>query len=161
MLLPKSNVDFVSDSLKLAGEQQIIMVVRALPPRDSCKILVSLESRYGMWVLLPSASAEITLPRAESDLLMFFASSKTVPSAPVFDTWKITKRENVLNRSLSAEGFAFTNNLIFLLLIVPSRNQPNRPDTIYRRVSSDSLNFPVWRLSGIPNGNGNCARSCL
>lgn len=43
--LPKSKVDFVSDSLKLAGEQQMIIVVLALPPKDSCRILVSLESR--------------------------------------------------------------------------------------------------------------------
>lgn len=46
--LPNSSVDLVSDSLKLAGEQQMTMVVRALPPRDSCRIRVSLESRYGM-----------------------------------------------------------------------------------------------------------------
>lgn len=106
-LLPNSNVDLVSDSLKLAGEQQITMVVLALPPKDSCKILVSLESRYGICDLLPSASALITLPSADSDLLMFLASSKTVPvqnysnecygsaistnkivpSAPVFETF--------------------------------------------------------------------------
>jgi hypothetical protein len=48
-LLPNSSVDFVSDSLKEAGEQQMMIVVLALPPSDSCKILVSLESRYGMW----------------------------------------------------------------------------------------------------------------
>lgn len=33
--LPKSNVDLVSDSLKDAGEQQIMIVVRAFPPKDS------------------------------------------------------------------------------------------------------------------------------
>lgn len=43
--LPKSNVDLVSDSLKDAGEQQIIIVVLALPPNDSCNIRVNLESR--------------------------------------------------------------------------------------------------------------------
>lgn len=47
-LLPNSKVDFVSDSLKLAGEQHITMVVLALPPKDSCRILVSFESRYGI-----------------------------------------------------------------------------------------------------------------
>lgn len=35
---------------------------------------------------VPSASAEITLPRADRDLLMFFASSSTAPSAPVLLT---------------------------------------------------------------------------
>ena len=32
---------------------------------------------------MPSANAEMTLPSADNDLLMFFASSKTSPSAPV------------------------------------------------------------------------------
>lgn len=87
-LLPKSRVLFVSLSLNEAGEQQITIVVLALPPNDSCKIRVSFESLYGMCDLLPSANAEMTLPKAESDLLMFFASSSTVPSAPVLDTCK-------------------------------------------------------------------------
>lgn len=85
-LLPKSSVLLVSLSLNEAGEQQITIVVLALPPSDSCKIRVSLESLYGIWDLFPSANAEITLPNAESDLLIFLASSRTVPSAPVFDT---------------------------------------------------------------------------
>lgn len=42
--LPKSSVDLLSDSLNEAGEQQMIMVVRALPPSDSCKIRVNFES---------------------------------------------------------------------------------------------------------------------
>lgn len=85
---PNSKVDLVSASLKLAGEQHIIIVVLAFPPRDSCKILVSLESLYGMWVLFPSAKADITFPRADKDLLMFLASSRTAPSAPVLLTLK-------------------------------------------------------------------------
>jgi len=85
-LLPKSKVDFVSDSLKDAGEQQIIIVVRAFPPNDSCNIRVSFESRYGMCVFLSSANADITLPKADNDLFIFFASSNTVPSAPVLLT---------------------------------------------------------------------------
>ena len=35
----------------------------------------------------PSASADITFPSAERDLLMFLASSNTAPSAPVLLTW--------------------------------------------------------------------------
>lgn len=85
-LRPKSKVDLVSDSLNDAGEQQIIIVVRAFPPKDSCKIRVNFESRYGMWVFLSSAKADITFPKADKDLLIFFASSKTVPSAPVLLT---------------------------------------------------------------------------
>lgn len=76
----------VSLSLKEAGEQQITIVVLALPPSDSCRIRVNFESLYGIWDLLPSAKAEITLPNADKDLLIFLASSRTVPSAPVLET---------------------------------------------------------------------------
>jgi len=48
-LIPNLKVDNVSVSLKEDGEQLIIKVVLELPPRDSCKIRVSLLSRYGMW----------------------------------------------------------------------------------------------------------------
>lgn len=44
-LCPNWSVDFVSPSLYEAGEQQMTMVVRALPPKLSCKILVNLLSR--------------------------------------------------------------------------------------------------------------------
>ena len=37
-------VDLVSDSLYDAGEAQITIVVLALPPKDSCRILVNFES---------------------------------------------------------------------------------------------------------------------
>ncbi len=87
-LRPKSSVVLVSASLKEAGEQQVMIVVRALPPSDSWRMRVSFESRYGMCDLLPSASAAITLPSADSDRLMFLASSNTVPSAPVLLTYK-------------------------------------------------------------------------
>ena len=36
---------------------------------------------------LPSAKAAMTLPRADKLLFMFFASSKTAPSAPVLLTY--------------------------------------------------------------------------
>ena len=35
----------------------------------------------------PSAKAEITFPSADNDLLIFFASSRTIPSAPVLLTY--------------------------------------------------------------------------
>ena len=47
---PNSSVVLVSGSLKELGEQQITSVVRALPPKLSCRTLVSLLSRYGMKV---------------------------------------------------------------------------------------------------------------
>lgn len=45
----------------------------------------------GTTLTVPSASAEITFPRADSDLLIFFASSSTAPSAPVLLTYQDIK----------------------------------------------------------------------
>ena len=49
---------------------------------------------------VPSARAEITFPRADSDLLMFFASSRTAPSAPVL----LTCTEEKYRTSVSGRG---------------------------------------------------------
>ena len=46
---------------------------------------------------MPSASAEITFPRADRDLLIFLASSSTAPSAPVLLTYQGTKGECVMS----------------------------------------------------------------
>lgn len=46
---PNIRVDFVSASLKMDGEQQIMIVVRQFPPRESWSILVILLSLYGTW----------------------------------------------------------------------------------------------------------------
>lgn len=62
---------------------------------------------------VPSASAEITFPRADSDLLIFFASSSTAPSAPVLLTYQSInghvcheplQRERALTTSSSSSG---------------------------------------------------------
>jgi hypothetical protein len=41
---------------------------------------------------VPSAKAEITFPRADKDLLIFLASSRTAPSAPVLLTYERTEK---------------------------------------------------------------------
>ena len=58
------------------------MRVFVFPPSESCKSLVSFESLYGMCFDLPSTSAEMTLPRADSDKLILVASFKRSPVAP-------------------------------------------------------------------------------
>lgn len=40
-----------------------------------------------MWVDFPSVRALMTLPKAVKLVLIFFASSKVLPSAPVFPTF--------------------------------------------------------------------------
>eukprot|EP00966_Prymnesium_polylepis_P027268 630800-Prymnesium_polylepis.1 len=66
---PKRRADLVSCASDLAGEQQTMIVVRQLPPNDSCSSLVRAELRKGMWPFLPPlladwASKLMTLPRA-------------------------------------------------------------------------------------------------
>ena len=84
-LCPNLNVEIVSASLYILGEQVIINHVLEFPPSDSCKILVNFESLYGTWVDFPSVRLFITNPRELNDLLIFFASSNVWPVAPVFD----------------------------------------------------------------------------
>jgi len=63
-----------------------IRVVLEFPPSESFNILVSLESLYGTWLFYPlSESALMTLPKFVKLRLIFLASSRTLPSAPVFD----------------------------------------------------------------------------
>ena len=63
------------------------MMVRLLPPSASCSRRVSAELRYGTntFFLPPamSASAEMTLPSADSDALMAQPSLSRSPVAPV------------------------------------------------------------------------------
>lgn len=59
------------------------MIVFVLPPNESCNKRVSLESRYGMWWVLPSTNADITLPNALNDKLIFVAYFIPSPVAPV------------------------------------------------------------------------------
>lgn len=54
-----------------------------LPPSESCNNLVSLESLYGIWWVLPSTKAEITFPRALRERLILVAYFIPYPVAPV------------------------------------------------------------------------------
>ena len=66
-----------------------IKLVKQFPPKLSWSSLVSLDYRYGTWLLLWSLKAFITLPKAVKLVLIFLASSKTFPSAPVFDIFSL------------------------------------------------------------------------
>jgi len=64
-----------------AGATAHIMTVRDLPPRESLRSLVSLESRYGMNIpfLFESPSALIQFASARSDLLILAPSRRRTP----------------------------------------------------------------------------------
>ena len=69
-----------------AGETVAIIHVFVRPPRESCRILVSLDSLYGICGVL-STSAVMTLPRVSRDWLIFPASRallSTAPERPMF-----------------------------------------------------------------------------
>jgi len=67
----------------LAGPIFATITVLAFPPKESCNSLVNFESRYGMWEVFASTSAEITLPRADKDKFILVASFSLSPVAPV------------------------------------------------------------------------------
>lgn len=83
---PNLKVDKVSDILSIEGEHAIINVVLVLPPRECYKILVNLESLYGICDLF-SLRAFITNPKVVKDLFIILASSNLAPHAPVLDTF--------------------------------------------------------------------------
>lgn len=58
-----------------------IIIVLVFPPSESCNILVSFESLYG--INFPSTNAEITFPKALKDKLIFAASLNPSPTALV------------------------------------------------------------------------------
>lgn len=86
-LLPKRSVPIVSASLKIDGLHVMIKHVFELPPSDSDKIRVNLESLQGICVDLPSVKHLITIPSVVRDLFIVLASSNVYPFAPVFDTF--------------------------------------------------------------------------
>uniref|UniRef100_A0A6B0V0B1 Putative secreted protein n=1 Tax=Ixodes ricinus TaxID=34613 RepID=A0A6B0V0B1_IXORI len=75
----------VSMKSRSHGDTHAIIRVRLFPPSESWSSLVSFESRYGTWEILPEASpsAEITFPRARSPQLMEMPSLARSPVAPV------------------------------------------------------------------------------
>lgn len=60
-------------------------MVLVLPPKESCNKRVSFESLYGMCWDFPSTNADMTLPRADNDKLILFASFNLSPVACVLD----------------------------------------------------------------------------
>jgi hypothetical protein len=63
----------------------------------TCSSLVSCESLKGMCDA-PVVSAEMQLPRALRLLLMFFASSNTLPCAPVFEIFSLPAKSTRFKR---------------------------------------------------------------
>mmetsp|Transcript_22175 Transcript_22175/g.48668 ORF Transcript_22175/g.48668 Transcript_22175/m.48668 type:complete len:239 (-) Transcript_22175:836-1552(-) len=82
---PNCSADDVSLMCARSGEMLTMREVRAVPPKESLRRRVSLESRYGMCAGLGSVSEYMHLPSAVSDRLMNFASSSMCPSDPLFD----------------------------------------------------------------------------
>lgn len=95
----------VSSYAENAGEMFVTITVRQLPPSESLRSRVSLESRYGMWAFInkfglfelldlfvSSQSALIQLPRASNDLLILAPSSKRIPLLFVLEARSLPAR---------------------------------------------------------------------
>ncbi len=94
------------------GLTQAIKEVFEFPHKLSLKILVSLLSLKGIWAggitcmkawrflfpfLFSAAKAAMQFPRAEIDLLIFFASSSLVPLENVFDNLSLPAKSTIVN----------------------------------------------------------------
>mmetsp|Transcript_21824 Transcript_21824/g.56817 ORF Transcript_21824/g.56817 Transcript_21824/m.56817 type:complete len:232 (+) Transcript_21824:165-860(+) len=89
----------VSSMLLSVGDTLTNMSVLALPPRQSESSMVSLWLRYGMWVC-SEASALMTSPSADSDLLMACASLSCSPVEPLFLMRSLPARSTKLSLPL-------------------------------------------------------------
>lgn len=84
---------------------QARMQIFEFPPKDSCKSLVNLPSRYGICdlsfpkfcLLLSLARAAMQFPSAAIDLLMFFASSNFLPFENVFESLSEPARSTIVS----------------------------------------------------------------
>lgn len=79
------------------------ITVFEFPPKESWRSRVSFEFLYGIWVLLPSTRAEITLPRVANDKLIFVASFSLCPVAPVFD-WRSEPCIHIQINNMNEDG---------------------------------------------------------
>lgn len=117
----------VSSRLNTWGLHVINSVVLVLPPNDSFNIWVSLESRKGTCVRFDFVKALMQFPRALSvttrsmkesylsDWLIFFASSRVSPVAPVFPTFSDPAKSARFNLPWASEA-----NSLFLTLFCGS-----------------------------------------
>ena len=97
-LVANFKVDWVSPKASAEGEIMAIIVVLQFPPRESSRILVSLESLYGICDLaFLSVSAAITFPRALKLWLMLLLSSSRCPVAYVTLTLSLPARSTRLS----------------------------------------------------------------
>jgi hypothetical protein len=121
------------------GEHATIIIVFEFPPSDSCRIRVSLELRYGTCGLA-SDSAAMTRQSAESDALIFFASSSVSPLEPVL----LTFSEPARSAMFSFETLTVPSGIFCCRLIVSSACE--REEQAFIRVEPTIRDaFPHWR----------------
>ena len=101
----KRNVWIVSSRCLARREVVHTKEVLALPPRDSLRKNVSLDSLNGTCIFFPVGpggvvSARIQFPRQDKLWFILFASSKVCPAAPVFSILSEPARSTRLSRDL-------------------------------------------------------------
>ena len=96
---------------------QAQIVVLQLPPSDSDRSLVSLLSRNGTKLNgFELERAETQFERHAIDLLIVFASSKRIPSEPVFERRSDPAKSTTVSKALKYD-FLFTLDSLLVVLI--------------------------------------------
>mmetsp|Transcript_31874 Transcript_31874/g.53560 ORF Transcript_31874/g.53560 Transcript_31874/m.53560 type:complete len:244 (+) Transcript_31874:1386-2117(+) len=134
----KSRADCVSLEDSSAGLQHTRREVLQLPPTESSRMRVSLESRKGTCFFL-SASAWTTLPNASSEALMFAASFRPCPWTPDRFTRSLPARSTTV--SLPTVACIFTGRPLFSvalgrLVILIWKIECERLDALFILVSA-------------------------
>ena len=119
--IPNRRDEMVSARLLGWGEQVTIKLVFEFPPKDYWRTLVNLLSLYGIWVDFPSVRELITFPRVVKLALIFLASSKVFPSAPVLEIFSLPARSTKYNLPVLALRSATLSWLTVRIKIICDR----------------------------------------
>lgn len=123
-----------------------------------CKAITEKKARPGL-LTLPSARAAMTLPRAERDLLMFLASSRVEPSAPVLLTCKQSHAVSlsILSSPVRIKNETQQNIHVDNCFMAPPSSSATHAYAVCRALSSGwDKNFHFqkeWKILNQMNGN--------
>mmetsp|Transcript_4419 Transcript_4419/g.16182 ORF Transcript_4419/g.16182 Transcript_4419/m.16182 type:complete len:201 (-) Transcript_4419:3185-3787(-) len=134
----------VSSMFPSVGDTLTNMSVLQFPPIESLSNIVNLWLRYGMCGC-SDASAEITSPSAESDLLIACASLSVSPSAPDFFTRSLPAKST--NESLP---FVIVPVCESVVSMTSEKIRCDRLDSTFILVPAVLRTFkPVWMTSNM------------
>lgn len=129
------NVDSVSSTLRTDGVTVAMMTVLHLPPRLSCRIRVSFESRYGMRGDF-SLSAVMTRPSVRRLWLMFMLSRSLVlfPPVPAVFAFSLPAKSAMCSLPVFSNASpSVVSSVVFTFIV---KRQWEREEDLFMRVSA-------------------------